>query len=351
MTPRFERTPHLVALVGAAERLAATLRAAEPPAGVVGALVDDAVVASLQLDGSTIPTPPSDVDLALAAAHHDSWTIPEVAHGSWADALRTRDDVLVEDTRIWAREYAGVRAAVESDDLVDSLVDDFVPALVELHRRLTHDLIAPKDIGQLRRSQQAVHDTSIGRVIYYPSSPTDISRDLHLLGAWVAGEGGREHPLVVAGVVHEGLLRIHPFESANGRLARAASRLLLRKGDLDPHGLALTDRVMGADAIGVFEEVARTRLRRDLTVWLERWGETVTAGLRRGAHALDLQRVDVPSSAKEAIRERGAFTIADYRTARGATTAAARDELDLLLDAGLVQRVLGSRGLRFVTVL
>lgn len=351
MTPRLERTPHLVGLVGEAERLAATLRTAEPTADAAAALVDDGIIATLQLDGSTIPAPPTAADLELAASHHDGWEIPDTVRGSWADAIRTRTDILVEDTRIWAREYAGARAAVEADDLVPGLVNDFVPALVELHTRLTDDLVAPDQAGRIRQSDQAVHDTSIGRVIYYPSSPADVSRDLHLLGAWVAGEGGREHPVVMAGVVHEGLLRIHPFEAANGRLARAASRLILRGGDLDPHRLALTDRIMTMDAIGVFEEVARTQRRRDLSVWLERWAETVTAGLRRAARALDLLDIDVPAPARDVALAHERFTIADYRTAREATTAAARDELDLLIDAGLVERVLGSRGLRFVSLL
>lgn len=348
LTPTYDRTPHLVGLVAEVERLAAVLRVAVPDDDVADRLRDDAVVASLRLDGSTIPAPPRDEDLELAEAA-DGDDVPEAARGSWADAIRTRSDLAVEDTSVWALEFVGCRAALAADDLVEGLRDDAVPALAELNRRLVRGLVAPGVAGRPRRTEQAVHDASVGRVLYYPTPPDQVSRETALLGSWLAGEGGREHPLIVSGVAHEALLRIHPFEAANGRLARAAARLLLRHGDLDPHRLAVAELAMAEDPLGTYQEVARTRHRRDLTVWLERWGESVSAGLRLAARGLGLLAPDVPGDAEEFVRSRPTFTIADYRTALGTTTAGARDGLEVLLDAGLVTRQPATRGLRWTS--
>ncbi len=178
LTPTFARSPHLVALVAEAERLAAVLRVAGADAPIVANLREHDLLATLRLDGSTIPAPPNDDDIALAEAHTDGFQIPVTARGSWADAMRTRSDILIEDARIWVREYAGAQRGDAADDLTAGLLSDFVPALATLHERLTLDLIAPGQAGRPRVTEQAVHDTSIGRVVYYPSTPAEVSRDL-----------------------------------------------------------------------------------------------------------------------------------------------------------------------------
>jgi hypothetical protein len=65
---------------------------------------------------------------------------------------------------------------------------------------------------------------------------------------------------VTSGVVHLELLRIHPFDAANGRLARAAARLLLRAG-ARPRRCRRAGARAGPRPLGYHEEVART-LRR-----------------------------------------------------------------------------------------
>lgn len=347
----FTRTPHLVGLVAEAEQLAAMLEATDPGAARA-ALWSAATLATLRLDGSTIPDAPTheQVRAALAAP---AATTSGADPGGWHRTMRSALDLEdAADEVLWAREFQGVVDALSADDLADRLLRSPVDALADLHRRLTHGLVGPEHAGRPRTTEQAVHDASVGRILYFATDPADVPGELHRLGGWLGSAAAREHAIVVSGIVHLELLRIHPFEAANGRLARAAARLVLRARGLDPHGLAVAEIPLAADAMGTYEEVARTVRRKDLTIWLERWGEAVTAGLRHAAHALGVVTVDVPDRAAAFVDARAGapFTIMDYRGDVGVGPEEARADLAELLDAGLVTRVLGSRGLRFDVV-
>lgn len=344
-TTRFSRTPHLVDLVATAERLAAVLQQVEPSA-VVEELRAEAAVASLRLDGSPIEEAP-DVDEALSGtAWQDTARPLEERAGTWLDALGRHD---VPEEQIVAVEFRGVRAALTSDDLAGTVLAEPRDTLDRIHRRLTRGLLLPEDAGRLRRTDQAVHDATVGRVLYRPTRPDRIASRLALLSGWLISAAAREHALVVSGVVHLELLSIHPYEAANGRLARTAARLVLRARGLDPHGLAIAETLLAEDPLGYHEEVAATHRRRDVTVWLERWSEAVTGGLRRSARRLGVLDADPPDRARAFLQARDGprFTVADYRAEAAVGPEDARSDLGALLDAGHVRRIPGSRGLRF----
>lgn len=346
---RFGRSPHLVDLIAEVERLAERVRdrrpAVEPEA--VERLRADAAVASLRLDGSRIEEPPSEL------RDTDSPRAPAPAQqrrtGTWLDAMAARlDDA--SDEQITNREFLGVLAALASDDLCDQLSARPLETWAELHRRLTAGLLPVDQAGQPRVTDQAVHDASIGRIIYFPADPAEIPSRLNLLSGWLQTVGAREHGVVASGVLHYELLHIHPYEAANGRLARAAARLTLRSRGLDPEGVALPEVVLARDPIGYYSEVARTVRRRDLTIWLERWGEAVAGGLREAAQRLGVEMPDdPPDRARQFVAswDQPRFTIADYRAAVSVGPEDARGDLRELLDAGHIRRVPGSRGLRF----
>lgn len=351
--PRFTLSPYLVDLVAETERLAQAVADAERRDELVDDRLVAAALATLRLDGSPVAAPPDPTVAAAADAVAGAVvgdTTAEARRGTWLDAMRSGTDAAVDEAaqrQVQALEYLGARAGLASDDLAAPLLTEPLDALSQLHRRLTRGLVAPERAGAPRRSEQAVHDASVGRIIYFPTEPRNVPRELALVVAWLASSATREHGLVVSGVLQHELLRIHPYEAANGRLARTAARLVLRARGLDPSGLAAAEVPLAADPIGYYDEVARTVRRRDLGVWLERWGEAVTAALRDAARRLGALGPDVPARAAGFVADRDAFTLADYRAGVAAAPEEARRDLAALLDAGLVERVPGSRGLRF----
>ncbi len=377
----FSRSSHLVALIAEAERLSALLSRLLPPsptpsdpsavkvrgtaspamasgaartgqdeqvARIAEELLAEAAVASLRLDGSPIDHAP-DLESLLEVSTRAPQRPIEHHAGSWLEIFHRGQ---VPDEEVLAVEYLGMRAGLAATDLAHELHVAPQQALAELHRRLTRQLLDPAHAGHLRRSRQAVHDVRIGRMLFVPTDPERIPSRMAYLGEWLISSAAREHGLVVSGVIHHELLAAHPYEAANGRLARTAARLLLRRRGLDPGGLAAAELALLADPIGYYGEMAATARRGDLTIWLERWGEAVTAGLRLAARRLDLLDVEVPEPVETFLArwEKPRFTVADYQTEMTVGLEETRADLERLLEAGRIERVLASRGLRFAIV-
>lgn len=354
--PVFTRSTHLVELIAEVERLAAVVAAVPDAhrAAVADELAGEAARATLALDGADAALLP---ELATARDHVAALAPRQpgapartvaARRGTWLDTLRVLEDPADDDVR--ALEVVGVHAANASDDLVDGLATDPQPALGELHRRLTRGLVDDARAGRARTSELAVHDASTGRVLFFPVEPHLVPGELALTAAWLASTATREHGLIVSGVLHHELLRIQPFDAANGRLARAAARLVLRGRGLDPGRLAVPEPALDRDRLGYHEEVAKSLRRRDLTIWLERWGEAVADGLRHAARRLGALDAEPAPAAAAYVDGVADFDVAEYRAELTATPAVAREQLAALLDAGRIRRVPGSRGLRFTTV-
>jgi fido (protein-threonine AMPylation protein) len=353
----FARSPHLVALIAEVERLATRLAGADPAVRAQHrhAQVLAAAHASLALDGARAAAglDPAEAAARVARSDADPDAGAEVAssrrtRATWLDTLQVLDDP--EEDLVAALELLGVLAADDSDDLTGTVLTDATSTLGELHRRLTRGLVAADRAGATRQLEQAVHDGATGRIVFRTTPPQEVPRELSLLGAWLASTGTREHGVVASGVLHLELLRLHPFDAANGRLARAAARLVLRARGLDPDHLAVPEVALAGDLLGYHEEVARTLRRRDLTVWLERWAEAVAEGLRSSARAAGVLDARPDPDAVRFVAEEPAFTIAELRAGLGAGPEEARAQVEALLDAGLLRRVPASRGLRFLAV-
>ena len=354
VAPTFERSPHLVTLIAEVEQLAARLATTDPAARAELRHRQELVAAhaSLTLDGAREAAL---IDQATATARILATGLDvdagEIATSTattatWLDTLRVLDDP--DDEVVGALELLGVLAADRIDGAGEQLLTDPATALAELHRALTRGLVRPERAGVPRDLEQAVHDGASGRILYLTAAPATLPRELGLLGVWLTGPGAREHGLIASGVLHLELLRLHPFDAANGRLARAAARAVLRARGLDPDHLAVPEVAMAADPLGYHEEVARTLRRRNLTVWVERWAEAVADGLRGATRTLGALPTEVPGRAGAFVADRERFTIADYRAEVAVEPEAARRDLAALLDAGLIARVAGSRGLRFL---
>jgi hypothetical protein len=79
-------------------------------------------------------------------------------------------------------------------------------------------------------------DDRLGR----PRGDAEVGRRLALLAEIVTG-GTKVPAPVLAAVVHGELLTLEPFGSADGVVARAASRLVTIASGLDPHGLGVPE--------------------------------------------------------------------------------------------------------------
>lgn len=364
--PRLARvtySDHLVILIGRIEAAAARVAAADPErrAAVAATSRRESARLSARLSASPLDeATAAAVDQRLAQGlppiegasprPHDAGGATAGGAGGWARALKLEG---MPTQQLAALEYANLLACFDAEpDLADRLFVEPIATLQTLHGLICNGLVDPAEIGRPRRTGRAVHDGAQGQVIYNAPAPEAVGDLLAWLERWLGRGSAALHSAVVAGVVHERILEWQPFEAANGRVARAAARLVLRARGLDPAGVAVSERALAADPLGYHREVGATiRRRGDLGPWLERWAEALCVGMEQAAADIDpgLRSV-APAAAVETVRalppDRG-LTIAEYATRRGCSLEAARADLQALEQAGLVRCEPRSKGLRW----
>lgn len=352
---RFTYSHHLVSLIGRGEAAATRLAAADPDrrAAMVDAARREAAVLSARLDGSPLaPGTAARVDAGLVTGEvPHAVALADVDMGvGWARALRL-DRMETQD--VAAVEYANLLAvgAVE-EALAERAMDEPVEVLRTLHGVISQGLVEPEVIGAWRRTEQAVHDGGQGMVIYNATPAEAVPQAMADLEQWIRRRTLVLPPAVTIGVVHQRLLETHPFEAGNGRVARAFSRLLARALALDPHGVAVPERHLWADASGYYGEVAATMRRQgDLSRWLERHTGALVRALEDAADQLD------PRPAP-ALPERGRAAVADVQPGRtislrdyardaGTDLRQAAQDLAAFARAGELVEVPGGGGLSF----
>jgi hypothetical protein len=329
------------------------------------AATEASVVATLALDGAREHA---------AAITADAGSGERV--GTWLDALEPMLGVEdeAEVARLVSLERAGAHAALDADDLMPAFSADHADpaglgmAIGALHGRLTTGLVAAERAGMLRQGPRVVLDASIGRVLFFP---TDAAR---LPTAWDAllraaveqtrhpDDAVRSAP-VRSGALHLALLRHHPFDAANGRVARAASRMVLAADGFLPAGVVAPEVIVAEDPIAYLDGVAASVRRDDATTWVERWVETLGEALLRARDALDGALLQAGASAASdargvdatvlaAVREvtvadDGSVTLAELATTLGGISVTqARSAASTAVLAGTLRRVLGTGGLR-----
>lgn len=356
LTAPFSWTDHLVRLVGRTEAAAARVALAPPRRRAELALAARREFARLsaRLDASPLDDTTADqVDAREAAGLPPVDALPDAGSqeaGGWAQALGLEG---MGTQEVAAVEYANLLAAVDGEpELAGVVLERPLEVLARLQAEITRGLVAPEVAGRPRRTEQAISDGAQGRLLYRAPEPDAVPALLADLGEWIVRGAAGLPALVVAGVVHERLLSDQPFEAGNGRLARSASRVLLRAYGLDPDGLAVGERRLLADRMGYFTEVAATRHRRgDLTRWLERYGEAVADALESAADALTpLPEVAVPDRARDVadgLAPDATVTVREYAEQAAVGPVSARLDLERLSRAGLLELDPRSRGLRY----
>lgn len=294
--------------------------------------------------------------------------------GTWLDALggtveRTVEGPAGEDgpvdaatlARMAALEREGVEAGLAADDLAPAFgrtsadAGGLGTALTLLHGRITRGLVADDRAGRLRRGPRVVHDASVGRVLFFPTEPKHLPDAWdgllrHLTGSGAGAGAARAPSAVRAALLHLELLRHQPFDAANGRIARAASRLALLADELLPSGLGAPDAVHAEDPLRYHEEVGASLRRRDATRWAERVLEAHGTALRRTLDALEGGIQDGPTEASQEGSPDTlgtTFTLGDVVDVFGGPSGAARERCSTWVVAGLADRVIGTGGLRF----
>ena len=145
-------------------------------------------------------------------------------------------------------EVAGVQRPVTEGLLkeLNALILDGVDSVPTLDR---HGRMSARRANPGLYKAQANHVLLPDGTLHTYVDPVHVPSEMAALVAWIEGEPASTHPTVRAAVAHWHLVRIHPFEDGNGRLARLLMNLILIRAHAPPIVIRNEDRAVYLEAL------------------------------------------------------------------------------------------------------
>ena len=200
-----------------------------------------------------------------------------------------------KDVPAWERDKKEVLGYVKALEYIDKLGEQGIETITEdiilkIHRLITSGVLKDAEAGHYRKVWVAVVDGE-GIATFQPPEASQVPNLMSDLTAWLnSREAEGLYPVLVSGIAHYELVRIHPFVDGNGRTARALATLLLYLRGFDTKRFFAPDEYYNEDReryYAALETVDPEKI--DITQWLEYFTEGLAVSMGRVKHAvLDL---------------------------------------------------------------
>lgn len=143
--------------------------------------------------------------------------------------------------------------------------------LMQLHSLAMEKILPANELGVYRSLPVSIRGPKKGEVVGRPPLPIEVPYQMDDFWTWLEGVGKNEvHPVLLSGIVHFELVRIHPFIEGNGRVARAFATLLLSSAGYDVKRFFSVDEYFDKNVVRYYEKIASVKnTNEDLTEWLE----------------------------------------------------------------------------------
>ncbi|OPX62200.1 MULTISPECIES: Fic family protein [unclassified Methanoregula] len=237
--------------------------------------------------------------------------------------------------------------------------------ILALHRDITRDTLDdPAAEGAFRTVRVVVGNRRTKEVVFSPPAPGEVRPQVERLVAWLNSDDARRlHPVLVAGLAHYELVRIHPFVDGNGRTARALATLVLTMREFDTRRFFTLDDFYDSDRNAYYTVLKRTNgTYPDCTAWLEYFLEGVEISLSRVKERVLLLSSDEHRKAArgqvalserqmriiEFIHANGSVKSGDLVSMFRISRQAALRELTSMMEKDLILREGDRRGARYV---
>lgn len=156
--------------------------------------------------------------------------------------------------------------------------------LKQLHKLTVSGIVPEEEVGEYRRVQVVLRDVLTGEVVHRPSPAVEVPYEMADFFEWLNGASAWElHPIIKAGIVHYGIVNIHPFTEGNGRVSRALATLVLLNEGYDIRKLFSLEEYYDKNVSGYYFAIktADQNPENDLTQWLEYFVEGVAIEFNR----------------------------------------------------------------------
>jgi Fic family protein len=226
--------------------------------------------------------------------------------------------------------------------------------LLEVHNIITNDVLEDNEDECIFRNLEVVVNHPVTHeAIFTPPDAAEVPRLIEKLLMWLnSPETENLNPIIVSGLTHYELFRIHPFIDGNGRTARIMAMTMLYKRGYDLKRFLILDDYYNMDISSYYEalETVNPDLP-DLTLWLEYFTKGVAVSIKSVLDKVIRLSEDVKFTEKKRkiplndrqmkivkkIIENGRIANRDVQEMFGLSHSTAFDELQKLLKLEVVE--------------
>jgi Fic family protein len=236
-----------------------------------------------------------------------------------------------------------------------------VKLLLEIHETITTGTLRDKkDCGVFRNRQVFVgrrifDGTGFKEVVeYMPPKTKDVPGLVSEFLDWLNSNKIKEiNPVILAGIVHYEIARIHPFIDGNGRTARLIASLVLYKSGFDHRRFFALDDYYDKNRAAYYAALKTAQTNKgNITKWLEYFTDGVLYSIDKVKDFIEKigffpkigegERIELTQKQTkilERIQEKGKVSNKDLRDMFGITRQAILKEIAKLIDAKLIELV------------
>jgi len=226
--------------------------------------------------------------------------------------------------------------------------------ILKLHKDITKNTLESSFYeGKYRDIQVYVGNRITGEVIFLPPIPEELPNLIKKFVEWLNSEEAQLlHPVIVAGISHYELARIHPFVDGNGRTARALATLILYLKKFDIKRFFALDDYYDSDRALYYNALKSVDQKTlNITNWLEYFTEGVlisTSKVKERVLQLSLERhkkvvrgqialTDKQMKIVEHIYRNGRLTSSEIQKMFKISRQAAHKEIKKLIGLDLIE--------------
>lgn len=236
-----------------------------------------------------------------------------------------------------------------------------IELLLKIHGVLTTGTLRDqKDCGVFRNrsvfvGRRIFDGTGFKEVVeYMPPKTKDVPRLVSEFLNWLNPNKIKEiSPVILAGIVHYEIARIHPFIDGNGRTARLMACLVLYKSGFDHRRFFALDDFYDENRAAYYAALKTAQTNKgDITKWLEYFTDGVLYSIDKIKDFIEKiglspkieegERIELTQKQikiLERIQEKGKISNKDLRDMFGVTRQAILKEITKLIDAKLIELV------------
>ena len=142
--------------------------------------------------------------------------------------------------------------------------------ILSIHKDLTKDLLNnPDHEGKFRDTQVIIGNLHTKEINYIPPDAYKIPYLIDELLDWLNNSTDEMYPVIIAGILHYELVRIHPFIDGNGRTSRIMATLILSIHEFNIHNYFTLDEYYNQNRQDYVDVLKSADKNHNLTNWLE----------------------------------------------------------------------------------